>query len=190
MSTSNSLDAAGSQFVVTASRHTIETSGIALMITHKEKSESGVGAIWRADPTPALLAGVAYGPVNMTFRLRMDQSLNHVLECEDAVVVPVKIYGSVSFFGEAEIPGVDVPVFHVPEGSYQLCVSSSGADLNYDLAVTQPSQTFHIELWPSSESEPRVLALGSRTAISYARLARASGSVRSTIQGAGAVADG
>lgn len=173
MSTSNrgGAEDLATRFQVSIARHTIETSGIRLLLSEEQKATSGVGALWRPDPSPAILAGVAYGPVNMIVRL--DPHLRPLdIEYEDAVVVPVEVTGPISFFGELETPGVDVPVFHLPDGRHVIQVSSTGADLNYDLTVTEASQTITVELLHEVNPEPRCLMVQSRAAASFAGSAR------------------
>ena len=72
------------------------------------------------------------------------------------VVILVEVTGPVSFHGELQTPGVDVPQLEVPLGRYLTRVSSLGADRDYDLAVTSPSQTFLVDFLPNEEHPPAI----------------------------------
>lgn len=165
-------DNSETRFQVVVSRHSIETTGIRLTLTNEQKANSGIAALWRPDPTPALLTGVAYGPVNLVIRLHPDHLRTPEPQYEDAVIAPVEVTGPISFYGELQTPTVDVPEFHLPLGHHLLQVSSTGADINYDLGVTEASQTITVTLLQSADREPRSLAMGSRAGESFVHSAK------------------
>lgn len=150
-----------------AEYHRLELVGITVLSSASELSKAGVGGCLQAFPTPALITGVAMGPVAVGVSTGPPAAIE---EWEDVIEVPVLLEGDSTVIGGTQIAGVDVPWLGVPPGRHCMRVLSRGGDENYDLAVTEASQTIRIELVPFTGIEPRVLRLTSKRASAQTRV--------------------
>lgn len=133
-------------FVAVAERHRIEIHGMTFLVTQSEAGPPNLDTIVQHWPTPALLSGVSYGPVNFDVRLvGIEDFQPDAATPEESSWVSCEIIGPVAFAGASQTPGIDVPEFHLPSGRYSIRITSVGADANHDLAVDHASQTITVE---------------------------------------------
>lgn len=104
--------------------------------------------IWTGPGFIAVQAGIAYGPVTLT----LDTTAESGVELADWDIVEETVIESAEELLVISLDGHVAEQFTpVPPGRYRIRVHARGRDLNHDLDVTEPSETYLIQLTPSSE---------------------------------------
>ncbi|MBF6130064.1 hypothetical protein [Nocardia brasiliensis] len=106
--------------------------------------------IWTGPGFIAVQAGIAYGPVTLI----LDTTAESGVELADWDFVEETAIESAEELLVISLDGHVAEQFTpVPPGRYRVRVHARGRDLNYDLDVTEPSETYLIQLTPTGDSD-------------------------------------
>lgn len=117
------------------------------------------GLIMVIPPTSVLIVtGVFMGPVTVDVEPLQDRPGDDAIGWEDvAEFTARRVHGvPVSVHGEMELPAEGVPDLAPGNaGLVRIRVSATGRDENYDLAVSEPTERYLVQVWPTNdEDEP------------------------------------
>ncbi|QIS02628.1 hypothetical protein F5X71_10130 [Nocardia brasiliensis] len=99
--------------------------------------------IWTGPGFVAVQAGIAYGPVTLT----LDTTAESGVELTDWDIVEETVIESAEELLVISLDGHVAEQFApVPPGRYRVRVHARGRDLNYDIDVTEPSETYLIQI--------------------------------------------
>ncbi|KJQ55748.1 hypothetical protein [Microbacterium sp. SA39] len=116
-----------------------------------------------------IVTGVFMGPVTVDVEPLDTRPTEDDIRWEDVAEFPARrVSGApVTVHGEMELPAEDVP--DLAPGDSELVrirVSATGRDANFDLAVSEPTEQYLVQIWPADEGEKVSWRSSSRTAAS------------------------
>ncbi|MDF2558581.1 MAG: hypothetical protein K0R99_27 [Microbacterium sp.] len=116
-----------------------------------------------------IVTGVFMGPVTVDVELLEARPSEDDRQWEDiAEFTARRIAGvPVSVHGEMELPAEGVPDLAPSDSELvRIRVSAIGRDESFDLAVSEPTEHYLVQVWPCDQDEPVSWRSGSRTAAS------------------------
>lgn len=116
-----------------------------------------------------ILTGVFMGPVSVDVESLETRPAEDDIRWEDVAEFTARRTPGVpvSVHGEMELPSEGVPDLDPSDSELvRIRVSATGRDANFDLAVSEPTEQYLVQVWPSDQDESVTWRSSSRTATS------------------------
>lgn len=116
-----------------------------------------------------IVTGVFMGPVSVDVEPLETRPTEDDIRWEDVAEFTARRTAGVpvSVHGEMELPPEGVPDLDPSDSEHvRIRVSSAGRDKNFDLAVSEPTEQYLVQVWPSDHDERVTWRSSSRTATS------------------------
>ena len=116
-----------------------------------------------------IVTGVFMGPVTVDVESLETRPTEDDIRWEDVAEFTARRTAGVpvSVHGEMELPSEGVPDLDPSDSELvRIRVSATGRDANFDLAVSEPTEQYLVQVWPSDQDESVTWRSSSRTATS------------------------